>query len=215
MIVKNPVTHLCLLSCLSMPVIADQSLFNTIAQGNVSQLQRWVQQSTNNLELADSRGDTLLLQAAKNNRLAMVELLLKAGADVNALNNQKRDVLNTAVSNKNVAMAKLALQYGADPTLVTSIYQGSALIYATHQGQVEIVELLIAAGAPLNRVNNLGWTALLEATILGDGGVAHQQIVDALLTAGADPTIQDREGRSPLDHAIARGHTALVKRLQK
>lgn len=210
----NKITIALLLAVSSVSVSADQAAFNAISQGDMTKLQQWLKQKPNQLEVADSRGDTLLLQAAKQNNVAAVKLLLASGANANAMNHQKRDLLNTAVSKKNAQMAELALKHGADPTLVTSVYEGSALIYATHQGEVEIVEMLIAAGAPLNRVNNLGWTALLEATILGDGGPRHQRIVDALLTAGADASIKDRQGRTPLDHAVARGHQALVERLK-
>ena len=44
------------------------------------------------------------------------------------------------------------------------------LIAAAHRGHVDVVRALIAAKAPLNHVNNLGWTALLEAVVLGNGG---------------------------------------------
>ena len=36
--------------------------------------------------------------------------------------------------------------------------------------------MLIAAGAPLDHVNNLGWTALMESIVLGDGGTAHPEL---------------------------------------
>ncbi|MFD1733280.1 hypothetical protein ACFSC4_22260 [Deinococcus malanensis] len=46
----------------------------------------------------------------------------------------------------------------------------------------------------MNHVNHLGWTALLEAVILGDGGKVHTEIVRELLIHGADRSIGDREG---------------------
>ncbi len=194
--------------------LADTSAFNAIEQGDVKALQTWLKVNPEKVDMSDSQGNTLLLQAGQQKKLAMVKMLLNAGANVNALNHQKRDILNTAVSNRSVELVILALANGADPTLVTSVYEGSALIYATHQGQVEIVKLLIEAGAPLNRVNNLGWTALLEATILGDGGVAHQRIVTMLLAGGGDANIADREGRTPLDHARSKGHLKMTKLLE-
>lgn len=45
-----------------------------------------------------------------------------------------------------------------------------ALIAAAHLGHVEVVKALIAGKAPLDRVNNLNWTALIESIVLGDGG---------------------------------------------
>ncbi len=131
------------------------------------------------------------------------------------MNHKHRDILNIAISVRNPEIARLALQAGADPTLVTSVYQGSALIYATHQAQLEIIQMLITAGAPLNRVNNLGWTALLEAAILGDGSEDYASAVKLLLDAGADKSIVDKKGKTPLDHARDKGHQLLIELLDK
>ena len=90
----------------------------------------------------------------------------------------------------------LAIELGNRPDLVTSIYQGTALIAAAHLGHDEVVRRLIEAGAPLDHVNNLGWTALLEAIILGDGGPDHTATVRALVEAGANITIGDRKWRN-------------------
>ncbi|MGE0524532.1 MAG: ankyrin repeat domain-containing protein, partial [Variibacter sp.] len=57
-----------------------------------------------------------------------------------------------------------------------------------------------------DHVNNLGWTALLEAIILGNGGPRHQQIVALLVEAGADVDLADGKGVSPLQHARAAGY---------
>ena len=69
---------------------------------------------------------------------------------------------------------------------------------------------LIRAGAPLDHINNLGWTALIEAVILGNGGPRHSEAVRALLEAGANPKIADRNGTTPLQHARQRGYAQMV-----
>jgi ankyrin repeat protein len=58
---------------------------------------------------------------------------------------------------------------------------------------------------PLNDVNNLGWTALIEALILG-GGQRHVQTVHALLAAGTDVGLADGQGLTPLHRAEMRGY---------
>ena len=73
------------------------------------------------------------------------------------------------------------------------------------------MRLLIAGGAPLDHVNNLVWTALMEAVVLGDGGPDHTAIVRMLLEAGADPAIPDRDGITPLQHAQRRGYTEIAQ----
>jgi ankyrin repeat protein len=77
------------------------------------------------------------------------------------------------------------------------------------------VRQLIAAGAPLDHVNNLHWTALIESIVLGDGGARHQAVLQALLEAGASTRLTDREGNTPLALAQARGFKAMVEMLNK
>jgi ankyrin repeat protein len=60
-------------------------------------------------------------------------------------------------------------------------------------------------------VNDLRWTALLEAIILGDGGTRHQRIVELLVKAGANPNVADRHGVTPLGHARSRGYEEIAR----
>ena len=103
---------------------------------------------------------------------------------------------------------------GASAKLTTSRYDGTALIAAAHLGHDGVVRQLIKAGAPLDHVNNLHWTALIEAVVLGDGGARHQATVRALLAAGADRTLTDRHGRTALELARERGYAAMVTMLE-
>jgi ankyrin repeat protein len=111
-------------------------------------------------------------------------------------------------------MLKLALELGADPNAITSPYDGTALIAAAHLGHDEVVKVLIAAGAPLDHVNNLGWTALIESIVLGNGGRRHVACLKALLDAGANPNLPDRHGRTPLALARSRGFTQMISALE-
>jgi uncharacterized protein len=76
-----------------------------------------------------------------------------------------------------------------------------------------VVRLLIAAGAPLDHVNNLGWTALIESIVLGNGGARHTETLRLLVEAGANVNLADREGRTPWVLARSRGYDAMVKLL--
>ena len=62
--------------------------------------------------------------------------------------------------------------------------------------------------------NNLEWTALIEAVILGDGGPDHQAVVRLLVDAGADREIADRDGVTPLVHARSRNYDEIVAILE-
>ena len=98
---------------------------------------------------------------------------------------------------------------------MTSPYDGTALIAAAHLGHDEVVRVLIAAKAPLDHVNNLGWTALIESIVLGDGGKRHVATLKALVQAGANVTIADRSGETPLALAKRRGFAEMVAILEK
>jgi hypothetical protein len=76
------------------------------------------------------------------------------------------------------------------------------------------VRELLQTRIAVDHVNRLGWTALLEAIILGDGGAAHTEIVRLLLAHGADPRKPDGQGVAPLAHAQQRGQRAIVQLLQ-
>ena len=108
----------------------------------------------------------------------------------------------------------MTLAHGAD-LKSTNRYGGTALIPACERGHVETVRLLIDAGVDVNHVNRLGWTGLMEAIVLSDGGLAHQQIVAMLIGAGADVNLPDRDGISPLQQAQKRGQVAIAKLLQE
>ncbi len=126
------------------------------------------------------------------------------------MDSQRYDVVTIAAVKNDVKMVTLALQLGGDPVAITSPFDGTALIAAAHLGHVDVVEALIEADAPLDHINNLGWTALIEAVVLGDGGRAHIDTVRLLVEAGANKSIADREGRTPLEHAKARGYEEIV-----
>jgi ankyrin repeat protein len=112
------------------------------------------------------------------------------------------------------ATLAVLLELGASARLTTSRYDGTALIAAAHLGHDGVVRQLIQAGAPLDHVNNLHWTALIEAVVLGDGGARHQRVVHDLLVAGANEQLADREGRTPLMLARSRGYASMVRQLE-
>ena len=139
----------------------------------------------------------------------------RAGTDVNALDADLYDAVTIAAVADDVPTLKAALAAGNKATNITSIYVGTALIAAAHLGHDEVVRILIEAGAPLDHVNNLGWTALIEAVVLGDGGARHQTTVEALVKAGADRSIADRNGVTPLELAEQRGYGEIERLLRK
>jgi ankyrin repeat protein len=104
---------------------------------------------------------------------------------------------------------------GASAKNITSRYDGTALIAAAHLGHAEVVRTLIQAGAPLDHINNLGWTALIESIVLGDGGLRHTDTLRELVNAGANVNLADRNGQTPLSLARSRGYKEMVSILKR
>lgn len=192
--------------------IAYEGLHAAAWRGDVAAARRLITEGAD-LEATDARGRTPLHVAAYRSEEAMVALLADAGADMNALEHQNYDVVTVAAVADDVDLLRRALSLGASPGNVTSPYDGTALIAAAHLGHHEAVGILADAGAPLDHVNNLGWTALIEAVVLGDGGAEHRRTVEVLLEAGADSSIADTRNVTPLRHARARGYDDIARLL--
>jgi len=152
--------------------------------------------------------------AAYKSRIDAATALIAAGADLDALENDRYDVVTISSVANDVKMLKLVLESGAKAGQMTSPYDGTALIAAAHLGHVDVVKALIAAGAPLDHVNNLNWTALIESIVLGDGGSNHVACLTALIEAGADVNIADGNGVSPLQLAERHGFDEMVRLLK-
>ena len=164
--------------------------------------------------IQDGKSRTPLHVAAFFKKYDAARALLKHGANPNALEYDRYDILTIAAVANDTPMMQIALEGGANAKNITSRYNGTALIAAAHLGNVESVRLLIAAKAPLNTVNNLGWTALMEAIVLGQGARKHIDTVKALVEAGADVNIADKQSVTPLQHARQRGYTDMARILE-
>lgn len=177
--------------------------------GDVTAIKRLIEEGAD-LEKRDSAGHTAVHVAAFASNEEALKILASAGADMNALEHSSYDVVTIAAVANDPELLLSALSLGNRADLITSPYVGTALIAAAHLGHHEIINILIKHDAPLDHVNNLGWTALMEAVILGDGGPNHVQTVKLLLKAGADRSIADNGGMTPLAHATNREYTDIV-----
>jgi ankyrin repeat protein len=189
-------------------------LFAAAARGDADAIPRLVADGAR-VDARDAHGRTPLHVAAYARRHDAMRALAKAGADPNALENDRYDIVTIAAVAGDVPTLEVALAMGGRATNVTSRYDGTALIAAAHLGHAEVVRVLIRAGAPLDHVNNLGWTALIESIVLGDGRARHTATLKALVDAGANVNLADRGGVTPLQHARRRDYAEMVAILEK
>jgi ankyrin repeat protein len=188
-------------------------LFRAAATGDVAAINRLVAEGAK-LNARDGRQRTPLMVAAHLRQYDAARALIAAGANVDAFDADRYDVITIAAVADDPEMLRIAIEGGANPTLVTSIYDGTALIAAAHLGHDEVVRILIDSGAPLDHINNLDWIALIEAIVLGDGGPRHVATLKALVDAGADVNIADGRGVRPLKLARQRGYAEMVAILE-
>ncbi|MGG0409979.1 ankyrin repeat domain-containing protein [Peribacillus simplex] len=159
----------------------------------------------------DSEGRTATMIATYNNDVETAKILIEAGADVNIQDDLKNSPFLYAGAEGYVDILKLAIEANADPS-ITNRYGGTALIPASEHGYVEVIkELLTKTDIDVNHVNDLGWTALLEAIILNDGDGKQQQTVKLLIDHGADVNIPDNNDVTPLQHAREKGFKEIEK----
>ncbi|MFI8874259.1 ankyrin repeat domain-containing protein [Streptomyces sp. NPDC055243] len=191
----------------------DQRLLDAAHAGNAAEVRAAIDAGAR-VETRDTELRTPLLLAALGDHVEAAQVLVAAGADVDAQDHRADSPwLATGVTGS-VAMLHVLLPAGPDLKL-RNRFGGISVIPASERGHVAYVrEVLRVTDIDVDHVNDLGWTALLEAVILGDGGRAHQEIVELLLAAGATPGLADRDGVMPLAHAERHGFAEIAALLR-
>jgi ankyrin repeat protein len=159
--------------------------------------------------------DARLIEAAFGNDVPTARRLIREGADVNAKDDTQQSAYLIATSEvgDDPRLLELTLANGARVNDKDS-YNGTGLIRAAERGHPRIVERLLKAGIDRDHVNRLGWTALHEAIVLGDGGPPHVATVRALVRGGVDVNVPDGDGMSALALAEERGFGAIARILR-
>ncbi len=194
-------------------VMKDHDILSLVRKNNLQEVAKALGNGAD-VNTTDNRKRSLLLIAVNNRQTDMAKLLVKHGADVNLqADNQDSPFLYAGASGQ-TELVQLFLNNGARFDIFNR-YNGSALIPACERGHVETVRLLATTpNYPIDHVNRLGWTALMEAIVLGDGSKKYQQIVQILKDAGARLAIPDHNGVTPLQHAQSRGFKEIVELLK-
>ncbi|MVO99701.1 hypothetical protein EDM21_09175 [Paenibacillus sp. N10] len=189
------------------------SIIQAAENGDTSRVLQLIREGAD-INARDEQGRTAILAATHGNQADTVRALIEAGADINLQDHKLDNPFLYAGAEGLLEIVKILNEAGADPT-ITNRYGGTALIPASEHGYVDVVrELLTGSEVDVNHVNNLGWTALMEAIVLSNGGEQQQQVIRLLIEHGADVTIPDKNGVTPLEHAKAHHFTAIERLLE-
>lgn len=189
------------------------ALIEAAAAGRLDEVARLIHGGAP-LDAQDAQGRSALLRAVAGDHVSVANALLEAGASPNtqAANRDTPWLLAGALGRAEIIAAMLPHR----PDLsIRNRYGGNALIPACERAHVEAVKLLLTSGIDIDHVNDLGWTCLLEIVILGDGGPCHQQVARLVLDAGANPSLADKDGVTPLAHARQRGQQAIARLIEQ
>lgn len=149
-------------------------------------------------------------QAALEGNSASVQKAITAGINVNMVEEGNRTAIMLAAFNGHVEVLKLLIKHGADVNVV-DVNNRTALMFAASGPYNEAVAVLLAAGADANIVDNgEHWTALMFAAAEGQS-----EVVMTLIENGADLSLEDIDGESAYDFALAQGHNELAEYLLK
>lgn len=192
----------------------NQDLIAAVVSKNVGGVTRALESGAD-VETRDSTNRTPLLIASLNDDLDSAKALVAAGANPNTQDDMLQSAWLVTGVTGSVAMLELLLTANPPPDLkLRNRYGGVSVIPASERGHVDYVRRVLKTGVEVNHVNNLGWTALLEAVILGDGSSKYADICGILLEAGARD-IPDKDGVGPLEHARKRGQREVAKVLEE
>lgn len=189
----------------------NELLMKETEKGNVEEVEKLLEKGAD-VHYQDEKGRTPLMAATQQNNIPLAKRLIEAGSDVNQRDNMLLTPWICAAANGFYEILELGAAH-ADVKLANR-FGGTALLPSSEKGFLKAVDVAIKAGVPINHINDLGWTALQEAVVLGDGGSLYSLILKLLMNHGADPTTLDHDGKTAIDWAKEYGQSDVVAILE-
>lgn len=186
-----------------------QDFLTAAEQGQLETLKKCLDNGVD-INVTNRQGRTAIINASLNKHYECVALLINAGADIDKQDQTCFNPFLLSCLNNDLTLLRLVLPANPNLDLLTR-FGGVGITPASEKGHVEIVrELLEKTEINVNHTNFVGWTPLLEAIVLNDGGDKQQQIVKLLLENGANPHMTDKYGKKPLELAKEKGYTEIA-----
>ncbi|MBU8932900.1 MAG: ankyrin repeat domain-containing protein [candidate division Zixibacteria bacterium] len=178
--------------------------FGVAARGHTDMLRLLVDNGAD-LLVSDSSGGTILHEAAISGSVVTVDYLLDAGADPDLTNDFGATPLIFSSWRSHVDVARTLLEKGANPDIINTNGM-TALHNSVKEGSVEMCQVLLTNGANASLPNlKTGGTPLHYACTKG-----YLNIVELLVSSGADLTVKDNKGLTPLHYAGKYGHRTVA-----
>ncbi|MGM0219502.1 ankyrin repeat domain-containing protein [Enterococcus sp. AZ126] len=195
-------------------VKTDRPLLSAVKLGQTEQVSRLLNEGYD-IALTDEKGRSPLMIAVQQNDFVLVKKLLAFGADVNQRDETQLTPFICAAANGFDEIVSDILQSERADLASDNRFGGTALLPSSEKGYLRTVQLCLDAGVPVNHVNRLSWSALLEAVILGDGGFLYKDVIRELVQHQADVTQLDDTGKNALDYARETANEELLAILKK
>jgi ankyrin repeat protein len=181
-------------------------LYLAAINGNAAMIARLLDAGEDANAILTTEDETVLMLASHTGNAAAVEVLLEHGADVNAQQLRGQTAVMWAAAEGHADVIELLIEHGADLSLSSMASTKperrpaggmTALLFAARQGKIDAARALIDGGADVNQTGADHTSPLLIAVVNG-----HYELASLLLEHGANPSIADDSGRTPLYAAI-------------
>jgi hypothetical protein len=199
------------LLCLASPgVVADkptplEMLLGAVQKGDAKAVRGWLDRGMDPNSV-DSRGFSLLMLAARENRREVATVLLDRKANVNQRSAYGDTALMLASFKGNLDMARLLVARGAEVQ-----HPGwSPIHYAAFEGKAELIRFLLEKGADRNAVAPNGYSPLMLAVLNKHLGAAQ-----ALLYADVEVNVRGPKGETALGIALPMGEPEMIELLRR
>lgn len=157
----------------------------------------------------DNGGNSLLHIAVYNGNVKLILKAIELGAKINALNDKKQTPLHVAVDRKNPAAVTVLLKHGAAQGIV-DVEKDTPIVKCIRKGYLNILKSFVQMNADLQCTGHYPASLLHLALHCG-----HADMVDVLLSGGADVNEKNNEGFTPIQVAVVKKHSDIVKVLTK
>lgn len=164
-------------------------------------------------ETDKEKAQEYLMDAVQHNNLYKASILMSLGLNPNKKDASGRSPLLAAAGSGYAELVGLFLNYQPDLEVVNK-FGGTTLLPSSEKGYLKTVKLVLEAGVAVNRRNDLGWSALHEAVILGSDNLLYQEIINQLISYGADIDLKDFSQKSPLDYASEKNNRCIYNLLK-